>query len=90
VTTDPCENCGTRVRVAGGIGDMWNPPAPTGGLTVEFETGGEAFLCFACLEKLPDEPTQADVDELDGGDASDGDDGPDGDDVPDGDDARED
>lgn len=64
MTTDPCEGCGERVRVAGGIGDMWNAPSPSGGMTLAFDDGGERFLCFACIEALPDEPTVADVDGL--------------------------
>lgn len=68
MTTEPCDSCGERVRVAGGIGDMWNAPAPSGGMTIEFEDGTEAFLCFACIDDLPDEPTKADVDAIDRGD----------------------
>jgi hypothetical protein len=56
-----CEGCGDRVRVAGGIGDMWNAPSPSGGMTVEFDDGSEFFLCFECIEALPDEPSKGDV-----------------------------
>jgi len=64
VTPEPCDGCGDRVRVAGGIGDMWNAPTPSGGMTIEFADGDEAFLCFSCIDALPDDPTTADVDAL--------------------------
>lgn len=56
-----CEECGERVRVAGGIGDMWSGGGPSGGMTLEFADGSEHFLCFDCIETLPDEPTDEDV-----------------------------
>ena len=61
VTTDPCDGCGKRVRVAGGIGDMWTATGPSGGMTLEFDDGSEEFLCFDCIESLPDDPTTDDV-----------------------------
>ncbi|NHN43377.1 hypothetical protein G9C85_17305 [Halorubellus sp. JP-L1] len=72
MTTDPCEGCGRRVRVAGGIGDMWNAPGPSGGMTLEYDDGREEFLCFDCIEALPDDPNAVDVAAVDG-DAADGD-----------------
>jgi hypothetical protein len=66
VTTDPCDDCGKRVRVAGGIAGIWGGTGPSGGMTLEFENGSERFLCFDCIEALPDEPTPRDVDEDDG------------------------
>lgn len=59
------------MRIAGGIGDMWNAPGPSGGVTVTFEDGSERFLCFACVEVLPDDPDVSDVDDLDGSDVDD-------------------
>ena len=56
-----CEECGARVRVAGGIGDMWTGGGPSGGMTLEFDDGGEHFLCFDCIEALPDDPSGEDV-----------------------------
>lgn len=61
MTTDPCDSCGKRVRVAGGIGDMWTSTGPSGGMTLEFDDGREAFLCFDCIEALPDDPGTDDV-----------------------------
>jgi hypothetical protein len=51
-----CDGCGDRVRVAGGIGDFWSFEAETsGGMTLELADGSEHFLCFACIERLPDD-----------------------------------
>ncbi|MDX1746902.1 MAG: hypothetical protein R3324_13265 [Halobacteriales archaeon] len=59
---ESCDGCGRSVRIAGGIADLWLPnPEPTGGLTLELADGTEHFLCFACIDRLPDDPTQADV-----------------------------
>lgn len=60
-----CDGCGDAVRVAGGIANLWTlEPGPSGGLTLELDDGSEHFVCFACLEALPDEPTAADVADL--------------------------
>ena len=67
MATQPCDGCGDRVRVAGGIGDFWSFTAETtGGMTLELADGSEHFLCFSCVERLPDdrEPTAEDVDGL--------------------------
>ena len=64
MTTEPCEGCGRAVRIAGGIGDFWTlEGTPTGGMTLELADGSEFFLCFECMEELPDdrEPTAEDV-----------------------------
>jgi hypothetical protein len=61
-----CDGCGEAVRVAGGIANLWTlDPGPSGGLTLELDDGSDHFLCFACLEALPEEPTAADVADLD-------------------------
>jgi hypothetical protein len=66
VTTDPCDGCGREVRIAGGIANLWTLEGDsTGGLTLELADGSEHFLCFSCIERLPEEPTAADVDSLD-------------------------
>jgi len=49
-----CEDCRTRVRVAGGIGDMWGGSGPSEGLTLSFDDGDDRFLCFDCIEALED------------------------------------
>lgn len=62
MATQVCDGCGREVRIAGGIGDLWTlEPGPTGGLTLELADGSEHFLCFTCLETLPDDATDEDV-----------------------------
>jgi hypothetical protein len=61
---DICEACGGEVPVAGGIANIWTRESvETGGLTLELADGSEHFLCFSCIEELPEErePTAADV-----------------------------
>ena len=63
--SDPCDSCGEPVRIAGGIANIWTfRPEPTGGMTLSFEDGTEAFLCFSCIEQLPDDPRPEDVDRI--------------------------
>jgi len=66
VTKDPCDGCGKPVQIAGGIANLWSFHGDrTGGVTLEFEADGtEHFLCFDCIEKLPENPTAADVEAL--------------------------
>jgi hypothetical protein len=60
-----CDACGQEVRLAGGIANIWTTEQTrTEGMTLEFEDGSEHFLCFDCIEQLPDEPTAADIEEL--------------------------
>ncbi len=71
---DICDACGREVPVAGGIADIWTRESvETGGLTLELVDGSEHFLCFPCIEELPDdrEPTAEDVAELRAGDGRD-------------------
>ncbi len=60
-----CESCGDRVSIGGGISAIWSfEPEPTEGMILEFEDGTEHFLCFPCIDRLPDHPTAADVDAI--------------------------
>jgi hypothetical protein len=60
--TNRCDACGRDVPVAGGIANFWTlDHTETGGLTLELADGTEHFLCFSCIEDLPDDPTEADV-----------------------------
>ncbi|WP_435359921.1 DUF7561 family protein [Haloarchaeobius sp. DFWS5] len=65
MSKDPCDGCGTPVRISGGISDLWTFSSDTegaGGMTLEFDSdGSEHFLCFDCIDRLPDDPTAADV-----------------------------
>lgn len=63
-----CDGCGTSVRIAGGIADLWSfSGQPSGGMTLEFEDGSEHFLCYDCIERLPDYPAASDVAALEDG-----------------------
>lgn len=56
MTTEPCDGCGRKVRIAGGIGDFWSfSRGSTGGIELELADGSEFFLCFDCLERLPED-----------------------------------
>jgi hypothetical protein len=64
---DECDACGREVPVAGGIANFWTlEKTETGGLLLELADGSDHFLCFECIEDLPDdrEPTAEDVAEL--------------------------
>ena len=63
MTTEPCDACGERVTIAGGIAGLWSlDNEATGGMTLEFDAdGSEHFLCFDCVDRLPDDPTAEDV-----------------------------
>lgn len=64
---EPCDGCGRRVQIAGGIANLWTFDGDeTGGLTLELHDDTEHFLCYDCIECLPDDPTAADVSALDG------------------------
>ncbi|MFC5367938.1 DUF7561 family protein [Salinirubrum litoreum] len=67
MSTDPCDACGTEVKIAGGIADFWSfSDETTGGMSLELADGSDHFLCFDCIERLPDdrEVTQDDVSAL--------------------------
>jgi hypothetical protein len=68
MASQPCDACGDDVPIAGGIANIWTlEKRPTGGMTLELADGSEHFLCFDCMEELPDdrEPTAEDVAALD-------------------------
>ncbi len=52
----PCDGCGKRVNIGGGIADLWSlDPKPTGGIALELVDGSEHFLCHDCIDRLPDD-----------------------------------
>lgn len=56
MTSQSCDGCGTAVRIAGGIGDFWSfENESTGGIELELVDGSQHFLCFDCIEQLPDD-----------------------------------
>ncbi len=62
MATEKCDGCGEAVPIAGGIANLWDTtPQSSGGMTLEFEDGSEHFLCYACIEQLPNYPTSEDV-----------------------------
>ncbi|WP_122089965.1 DUF7561 family protein [Halalkalicoccus subterraneus] len=62
MVTEQCDGCGERVHIAGGVADIWSfSQEPTGGMTLEFEDDTEHFLCYKCIERLPDHPGASDV-----------------------------
>lgn len=56
MATEPCDACGDEVPIAGGIANLWTlEHDATGGMTLELADGTEHFLCFTCIEELPDD-----------------------------------
>lgn len=54
MSTKRCDGCGKAVRIGGGIGDFWTlEVGSTGGLELELADGSEVFLCFDCIDRLP-------------------------------------
>jgi hypothetical protein len=67
MASQPCDGCGEQVTIAGGIANIWTQEKDTtGGIELELADGSEFFLCFACIDELPDDHdvTEADVEEL--------------------------
>lgn len=65
MASEPCDACGRSVKIAGGIANLWTFGGDeTGGLTLELADGSEHFLCYDCIEKLPEDPMSEDVAEL--------------------------
>lgn len=66
MATESCDGCGRAVQIAGGIANLWTFGGDRGeGLTLEFEDGSEHFLCYDCIEELPENPCADDVTALD-------------------------
>lgn len=65
MTADPCEGCGRSVHIAGGTENLWTHSSGRGGgMTLELDDGNEYFLCFQCVEELPEDATSEDIDAL--------------------------
>ncbi|MCU4718746.1 DUF7561 family protein [Halapricum hydrolyticum] len=64
MSTQRCDGCNERTRIAGGISDFWSQAGgSSGGVTLELADGSEHFLCFECVERLPEDRavTAADI-----------------------------
>lgn len=56
MATQPCDGCGEDVPIAGGIAALWSfDHEATGGITLELVDGTEHFLCYSCIDRLPDD-----------------------------------
>ena len=65
MASETCDGCQRDVRIGGGGENLWTLEGNnTGGMTIELEDGEEYFLCFECLEELPETPTSADIQAL--------------------------
>lgn len=68
MASQPCDGCGENVSIAGGIANIWTQESrPTEGIVLELGDDTEHFLCYDCIDRLPDdrEVTAADVADLD-------------------------
>jgi len=62
MATEPCDGCGRRVTIAGGIANIWTFGGDeTEGLALELVDGSDHLLCYDCIDRLPDAPDSADV-----------------------------
>ena len=64
MATEPCDGCGKRVTIGGSVENLWDfNQEKTGGMTLELVDDTEHFLCYACIDRLPDdrEVTESDV-----------------------------
>ena len=72
MASDPCDGCGRSVSIAGGVANLWSTGGDrTEGVTLELTDDTEHFLCYDCIERLPDDraPTAEDVAALPDADA---------------------
>ena len=53
---EPCDGCGKTVNIGGGIANIWTMEhKQTEGMTLELSDGTEHFLCYDCMDRLPDD-----------------------------------
>lgn len=56
MASEPCDGCGKSVHIGGGIANLWIfDSQPTEGMTLELVDGSEHFLCYDCIDRLPDD-----------------------------------
>jgi len=64
---EPCDGCGRPVRIGAAFANLWRfDQESTGGMVLELADGTEHFLCYGCIDELPDdrEVTAGDVEAL--------------------------
>lgn len=67
MSTQRCDGCEKSVHIGGGIGDFWTfESGSTEGMDLELADGSEWFLCFECIDQLPEDRdvTAKDVESL--------------------------
>lgn len=53
---EPCDGCGSPVTIGGSFANLWDfQQESTGGLELELVDGSEFFLCYDCIDRLPDD-----------------------------------
>ncbi|MBX0322720.1 hypothetical protein EGH21_06720 [Halomicroarcula sp. F13] len=56
MASQPCDGCGESVSIGGGIANIWTQESrPTEGIVLELGDGTEHFLCYDCIDRLPDD-----------------------------------
>lgn len=56
MTTEPCDGCGDDVTIGGSLVNLWKfDQETTGGIQLELVDGTEHFLCYSCIDRLPDD-----------------------------------
>jgi hypothetical protein len=67
MSSQHCDGCDKSVHIGGGIGDFWTfESGSTEGMGLELADGSEWFLCFECIDQLPEDRdvTAEDVESL--------------------------
>ena len=56
MASQSCDGCGVEVNIGGGIASIWSfSQTPTEGIQLELVDGSEHFLCYDCIDRLPDD-----------------------------------
>ncbi len=56
MATDTCDGCDKEVSIAGGLANLWTfDHDSTGGIVLELADETEHFLCYECIDRLPDD-----------------------------------
>jgi hypothetical protein len=67
MASQECDGCGERIPIAGGIAELWSSGHDsTGGIELELVDGSNHFLCYTCIERLPDDEGAITADDVAG------------------------